>query len=41
MQEFEENHYVVVVHNPKLDEIFFVSQFITGLRGDIQGSILA
>jgi hypothetical protein len=35
MQEFEEALYTTVVHNLELDEIFFVSQFITWLKGDI------
>jgi hypothetical protein len=29
------------VHNPNLGETFFVSQFIKGLKGELQGHVMA
>jgi hypothetical protein len=39
VQEFEEARYSAAVHNPELDETFFVTQFVKGLKGDIQGPV--
>jgi hypothetical protein len=36
-QEFEEARYAIVVHNPRMDEIFFVDQFVKGLKVELQG----
>lgn len=30
-----------IIHNPELDEIFFVTKFIKGLRSDSQGPVMA
>lgn len=39
MGEFEHARYMASVHNPELDEIFFVTQFIHGLNMKIQGVV--
>lgn len=41
VQAFEEVRYATTLHNPKLDETFFVSRFIKGLKGKLQGHVLA
>ena len=33
--------YGTAIHNPELDEIFFVTQFLKGLRSELQGPIMA
>jgi hypothetical protein len=38
--EFVELRYSTAMHNPKLDEIFFVQQFVKGLKSEIRGSVL-
>jgi hypothetical protein len=39
ISEFEKVRYGVVVHNPKFDEIFFVTQFARGLKLEIQNVV--
>lgn len=41
IQEFQELRYGTAIHNPELDEIFFVTQFLKGLRSELQGPIMA
>jgi hypothetical protein len=41
IQEFEDSRYATMVHNPRLDETFFVSQFIKGLRGETKGYVMS
>jgi hypothetical protein len=38
---FEEAKYANTLHNPGLGETFFVSQFVKGLKGELQGHVLA
>jgi hypothetical protein len=33
-------HLKQTVHNPEMDEIFFVTQFVKGLKDEIQGPVL-
>lgn len=40
-QEFEDKHYQVCMHHMGYDELFFVSQFIKGLKVELQGPVLA
>lgn len=40
-QEFEDKHYQVCMHHMCYDELFFVSQFIKGLKVELQGPVLA
>jgi hypothetical protein len=37
---FYDLRYSAAMHNPTLDEIFFVQQFVKGLKPEIQGSVL-
>jgi hypothetical protein len=39
-QEFEEARYATAVHNPGMDEIFFVNQFVKGLKTELQGGVM-
>jgi hypothetical protein len=41
VQEFEELRYAVSVHNPGLSEVFFVAQFMKGLKHEIQGLVMS
>jgi hypothetical protein len=36
---FDDLRYSTAVHNPQLDEIFFVAQFVKGLKREIQGPV--
>jgi hypothetical protein len=38
---FEEARYATILHNPEMGETFFVSQFVKGLKGELQGHVLA
>jgi hypothetical protein len=40
MAVFDDLRYSSAMHNPTLDEIFFVQQFVKGLKPEIQGSVL-
>jgi hypothetical protein len=35
IQDFEDARYATSVHNPKMDETFYVTQFVKGLKGEI------
>jgi hypothetical protein len=35
VKEFEEVRYATAVHNPMMDEIFYVNQFVRGLKNEI------
>jgi hypothetical protein len=35
VKEFEEARYATVVHNAMMDETFYVSQFVKGLKNEI------
>lgn len=39
VEEFEEARYATAVHNPELGEVFFVAQFMKGLKNEIQGPV--
>ncbi|GJN20898.1 hypothetical protein PR202_gb08332 [Eleusine coracana subsp. coracana] len=39
--EFEEARYATAMHNHELDEIFFVTQFVKGLKPEIQHPVLS
>jgi hypothetical protein len=39
IKDFEELRYMVSMHNPKIDETFFVEQYIKGLKFDLQGLV--
>lgn len=41
LKEFEEVRYSNSVHNHELDETLFVTQFIKGLKNELQGSVQA
>jgi hypothetical protein len=41
VKEFEEARYATVVHNPMMDETFYVSQFVKGLKNEIQYPIMS
>lgn len=41
IQEFEDAHYVTSVHNLEMDETFYVTQFVKGLKGEIQGAVMS
>jgi hypothetical protein len=36
IQDFEDARYATLVHNPEMDETFYVTQFVKGLKGEIQ-----
>ncbi|KAK3132522.1 hypothetical protein QOZ80_6AG0523620 [Eleusine coracana subsp. coracana] len=38
---FQEARYATAMHNPELDEIFFVTQFMKGLKPEIQNPVLS
>lgn len=40
-KEFEEVRYRVAMHNSELDDIFFVEQYVKGLKFDLQGLVQA
>jgi hypothetical protein len=39
ISEFEQARYGVIVHNPQYDETYFVTQFIRGLKFEIQSVV--
>lgn len=39
ISEFEQARYGVTVHNPLFDETYFVTQFVRGLKFEIQGVV--
>jgi hypothetical protein len=41
VQAFDDAYYMTSVHNPELGEVFFVSQFIKGLKYELQGVVQA
>ncbi|GJN24779.1 hypothetical protein PR202_gb12542 [Eleusine coracana subsp. coracana] len=40
IEEFEAARYATAMHNAELDETFFVTQFIKGLKPELQGNVL-
>ena len=41
IKAFHKARYANSMHNPNLGETFFVSQFIKGLKGELQGYVMA
>jgi hypothetical protein len=41
VKEFEELRYATTVHNPMMDETFYVTQFIRGMKIDIQYAVMS